>query len=573
LPLINLFNNLKFRTMKKLLFSCLVLVISTMAFAQDLPTNPEPGKCYVRCVTPDVWTNQDVTVQVSPAYKTIKTIPATYSTENEVVVVQSAGQELSVVPATFETQNFEVVVQEASQKLEKIPATTSYEEETVVVQEASQRLEVIPAVYETQDFEVVMQPATQKVVVVPAKYETQNVTVVVQEASQRLEVIPAVWGTETLTYKKNEYGSTLKVIPAKFTQGYQTVEVKPASAKWEMSDTPAAECASSDPNDCRYWCYKSVPAQNITINTKELAADAQVIKTPGCDQAGGVSDSDCGLGTYTRKVVKTPASTRVIDIPAVTKSVKKTVMVTPPTTRVVDVPAITKTMKRTVMVKPPTTRVVDIPAVTKTIKRTVISPESTRVVEIPAVTSTMKRTVMVTPPTTRVVEVAQKTATLKKTVLASDARVDEMTIPAVTKTVTKEVLTKKGGLTTWKEVDCKLVEYNDLNINWDLGSATLTNAAKAEIDAKLLPVVKDGVSVEIASHTDSRGSKESNRALSERRAQAVTNYLISKGINSSRIVSNGYGESRLVNRCADGISCTEMEHRANRRTQFRVINQ
>ena len=543
-----------------------------MAFSQDLPTNPEPGKCYVRCVTPDVWTNQDVTVQVSPAYKKIKTIPATYSTENEVVVVQSAGQELAVIPAKYETQTFEVVVKEASQRLEKIPATTSYEEETVVVKEASQRLEVVPAVYETQTFEVVVQPATQKVVVVPAKYETQSVTVVTKEASQRLEVIPAVWGTETLSYKKREYGSTLKVVPAKFTQGYQTVEVKPASAKWEMSDTPAAECASSDPNDCRYWCYKNVPAQNITINTTELGADAQVVRTPGCDQEGG-SDSDCGLGTYTRKVVQTPASTRVIDIPAVTKTVKKTVMVTPPTTRVVDVPAVTQTMKRTVMVTPPTTRVIDIPAVTKTVKRTVISPESTRVVAIPAVSQTMKRTVMATPPTTRAIEVAQKTATLKKTVLASDARVDETTVPAVTKTVTKEVLTKKGGLTTWKEVDCKLVEYNDLNINWNLGSASLTNAAKAEIDAKLLPVVKDGVSVEIASHTDSRGSKESNRALSERRAQAVTNYLISKGVNSSRIVSNGYGESRLANRCSDGVSCTEREHLANRRTQFRVINQ
>jgi len=117
------------------------------------------------------------------------------------------------------------------------------------------------------------------------------------------------------------------------------------------------------------------------------------------------------------------------------------------------------------------------------------------------------------------------------------------------------------------------VEYNDLDINWNLDSAILTSAAKAEIDSKLLPVMAQGVSVEIASHTDSRGSKEYNRSLSERRAQAVSNYLISKGINSSRITSNGYGESRLTNRCADGVSCTEREHLANRRTQFRVINQ
>ncbi len=557
--------------MKKVLLTILSFVACTAVFAQDLPTNPEPGKCYVRCVTPDVWVNQDVTVQVAPAYKKLSVVPASYNTVTEEVIVQKAGTELSVVPAKYETQNFDVVVQEASQKLEIIPSSVSYEEETVVVQEASQRLEVVPAVYETRTFEVVTQPATQRLEVIPAKYETREETVVVQSASQKLEVIPAVWGTQTITYKKREFGSTLKVVPAKFTSSYQVIEVKPATAKWEMSDTPAAECQSSDPNDCRYWCYKSVPAQNITINTTELASDASVITTPGCDNSNGGAD-DCGMATYTQKVIETPATTRVIDIPAVTKTVKKTVMVTPPTTRVIEVPAITKTMERVVMVTPPTTRVIDIPAVTKTVKKKIITPETTRVVAIPEVTQTMKRVVMSTPPTTRTIDIAEKRSTIKKTVLASDARVEESVVPAVNKTVTKEVLQTKGGLTTWKEVDCKLVEYNDLNINWNLGSATLTPAAKAEIDAKLLPVLADGVSVEIASHTDSRGSKESNRLLSERRAQAVTNYLISKGINSSRITSNGYGESRLTNRCSDGVSCTEREHLANRRTQFRVIN-
>jgi outer membrane protein OmpA-like peptidoglycan-associated protein len=337
-----------------------------------------------------------------------------------------------------------------------------------------------------------------------------------------------------------------------------------------MSDTPAADCASSDPNDCRYWCYKSVPAQNITINTTDLSSDASVVRTSDCDTS--TSKDDCGMATYTKKVVTKPASTRVIDIPATTKTVKKTVMVTPPSTRVIPIPEQKKTMKRVVMVTPPSTRVIDIPQETKTVTRTVIIPETTRVVSVPEVTTTMKRTVMVTPPTTRAVEIPQVTSTIKKTTLAADSKVVETTVPAISKTVTKEVLQTKGGLTTWKEVDCKIVEYNDLNINWNLGSATLTPAAKAEIDAKLLPVLADGVSVEIASHTDSRGSKESNRALSERRAQAVTNYLISKGINSSRIVSNGYGESRLDNRCSDGVSCTEREHLANRRTQFRVIN-
>ncbi len=153
-------------------------------------------------------------------------------------------------------------------------------------------------------------------------------------------------------------------------------------------------------------------------------------------------------------------------------------------------------MKRTVLATPPATRATEVPAKMTTIRKTVITPESTRVVDIPSTSTTMKRTVMVTPPTTRVIEVPQKTATYKKTVLASDARVEEVTVPAVNKTVTKEVLQTKGGLTSWAEVDCKLVAYNDLNVNWELGSATLTAASKREIDAKLLPVLQNGVSVE-----------------------------------------------------------------------------
>ncbi len=556
--------------MKKTLLTILSFVVCFAAFGQDLPTNPEPGKCYVRCVTPDVWVNQDVTLQVAPAYKKLSTVPATFSTITEEVVVANASQRLEVVPAVYETQTFEVVVQEASQRLEKIASRTETQTETVVVKEASQRLELVPAVYETQTFEVVTQPASHRLEMVPAVYETQNVTVVTKEASQRLEVIPAEYGTETIAYKKKEYGTSLKVVPASFSPNYQVIEIKPATAKWEMSDTPAADCASSDPNDCRYWCYKSVPAQNITINTTDLQADASFVRTPDCDTS---TNPDCGMSSYTRKIVVTPASTRVIDIPQETKTVKKTVMVTPPSSRVIDIPEVKKTMKRVVMVTPPTTRVIDIPQETKTVTRTVIIPESTQVVDIPAKTKTMKRVVMVTPPTTRAIDIPEKTSTIKKTILSEDSKVVETVVPAITKTVTKEVLQTKGGLTTWKEVDCKLVEYNDLNINWNLGSATLTQAAKREIDTKLLPALADGVSVEIASHTDSRGSKESNRLLSERRAQAVSNYLISKGINSSRIVSNGYGETRLLNRCSDGVSCTESEHLSNRRTQFRVISQ
>lgn len=81
-----------------------------------------------------------------------------------------------------------------------------------------------------------------------------------------------------------------------------------------------------------------------------------------------------------------------------------------------------------------------------------------------------------------------------------------------------------------------------------------------------------GVKVELALHTNSQGGVDSNQDLSERRVKAVADYLITKNINSSLLVANGYGETKLLNRCKDGASCTAREHAANRRIQFRLIN-
>jgi outer membrane protein OmpA-like peptidoglycan-associated protein len=559
--------------MKKSILFVLACLATSFAFAQDLPTNPEPGKCYVRCVTPDIWVNQQVTVQVSPAYKKLSVVPAQYKTEMITVDSKSAGQNLEVVPASYGTESFEVVTADAGQRMVKIGSQKTSETETVVVSEASYSLRVVPAVYENRSFEVVVQPAYQKVEIVPARYETREVTITTKEPSQRLEVIPAEWGTETLTYNKREYGSSIRTTPASFTSDYESIEIKPATARWEMSDTPAAECASSNPDDCRYWCYKGIPAEFTTVNVQKLAADASYARVPDCDPSNN-GGKPCGTGTYTKTVMLKPASTRTIDIPGESKVVRTTVMVTPPTTRAVTVPEVRKTISKRVMVTPPTTERIEIPAVTKTVKKTIISDETTRSESIPSVSKTYTKTVMKTPPSTRTLAQRGATKSLEVTKLISDSRVNEVSVPAVTKTVTKEVLQTKGGLTTWKEVDCELVEYQALPINWNLGSASLTPEAKRIIDTRLMSVLASnpGVKLEIASHTDSRGSKTANQDLSERRAQAVVRYLETKGVNNSLLVANGFGENRLKNRCADGVSCTERDHATNRRTEFRLIN-
>ena len=367
--------------MKKILLSGAFLLLGASTFSQalTLPSNPEPGKCYVMCKTPEVWKNEEVTIEIAPAYKTIKTHPAEYKTITE--------------------------------------------------------------------------------------------TVLIKEAVKKLEIVPAVWETKSFSYVAKEDANKLTAIRATFANDSKTIETKASSAVWQMSDRKP-DCQSDDPNDCRYWCFKPVAAKFVTVPLTVLSTDATTKSTT----VAGYNKS------YTRRVV--------------------------------------------------------------------VQPETTRSIEIPAVYGT-----------------------IKKIVLVKDAWQEAVTVAAKYKTVRKEVLVNKGGLTSWKEVECELVDNTPLPINWNLNSATLTPGAKRIIDSRLLPILQRGLAVALESHTDMRGTKSSNQDLSERRAQAVTRYLISKGINASQISADGYGESRLLNRCADGVTCSEAEHAQNRRTTFRVINQ
>ena len=79
------------------------------------------------------------------------------------------------------------------------------------------------------------------------------------------------------------------------------------------------------------------------------------------------------------------------------------------------------------------------------------------------------------------------------------------------------------------------------------------------------------LTIELSSHTDSRSSDQYNLALSVKRAKAAVDYIISKGIDKSRLKAIGYGESKLLNKCANDVPCSEEEHAQNRRTEFKII--
>ena len=110
------------------------------------------------------------------------------------------------------------------------------------------------------------------------------------------------------------------------------------------------------------------------------------------------------------------------------------------------------------------------------------------------------------------------------------------------------------------------------NIYYDLDKYFIREEAKPELN-KLVQFMKDnpGVKIELSSHTDSRASDSYNMTLSQNRANAAVDYLVQQGIARERLIPVGYGERQLLNRCKDGVDCSEAEHQLNRRTEIKVI--
>ena len=106
-------------------------------------------------------------------------------------------------------------------------------------------------------------------------------------------------------------------------------------------------------------------------------------------------------------------------------------------------------------------------------------------------------------------------------------------------------------------------------IYFDLDKWNIRPDAAVDL-AKLLDVLNQNPSmkINIRSHTDSRASHAYNKKLSERRAKSTKDWLVKNGIAADRLTSEGLGETELVNKCADGVPCSEEDHQLNRRSEF-----
>ena len=139
-----------------------------------------------------------------------------------------------------------------------------------------------------------------------------------------------------------------------------------------------------------------------------------------------------------------------------------------------------------------------------------------------------------------------------------------------------DVMTQGNAMgTLLANVELDRVELNKTiqieNIYYDLAKWDIRDDAATELD-KLVTVLNDNPAllVELGSHTDSRGRDSYNLDLSEKRANAAVSYLVENGVDAARITAKGYGETRLKNKCANGVKCSERRHQLNRRTELKI---
>lgn len=114
--------------------------------------------------------------------------------------------------------------------------------------------------------------------------------------------------------------------------------------------------------------------------------------------------------------------------------------------------------------------------------------------------------------------------------------------------------------------------FNIEYIYFDFDKADIRPDAVVDLQ-KVIDVMQQypTMKIDVRSYTDSKGMRKYNKKLSDLRAKSIIEYMTKNGISANRLSGRGYGESKLLNRCKDGVKCSEEEHQKNRRGEFIII--
>ena len=390
--------------MKKKLFKYAVLGAFTSAasvsmasehFGDVLP-DAKPGECYAKVVIPAQYRTESSTVVVKEASEQLKIIPAKYETVEERIMVSEAGSELKVVPATFgtDTETYEVSPASTSWVMSSVnsgigadsalvalarangaaidsarpgqcfhehyaPASYKTVTERMLVTEASEQVKLSAAKYEWVEQRVMVSPASRKLVEVPAVFETRQERVKVEDAK-------TVWKKGRGAVEKIDHGTGDILCLVEVPAVYKTISkrVLKTAASTRVIEEPAryetvrVRKLVADAQETRV----AVPAkyQNVTKRIKESDGthtwhgnDHANAKGEYGKRTGNViclQETPAKTASVTRKVVKTPASVRRVEIPAKYETKRVQRLVSDAREVRTAIPAVTDTVTRRIKV-------------------------------------------------------------------------------------------------------------------------------------------------------------------------------------------------------------------------------
>jgi outer membrane protein OmpA-like peptidoglycan-associated protein len=104
---------------------------------------------------------------------------------------------------------------------------------------------------------------------------------------------------------------------------------------------------------------------------------------------------------------------------------------------------------------------------------------------------------------------------------------------------------------------------------FDYNSSYLNDISKEKSNAIVQQLKADRtLRIDLAAHADSRGANAYNMFMAKRRLERVKRYLYSKNVRKNQISGKVYGETKIVNKCTDGVTCSEANHQKNRRVNY-----
>lgn len=109
---------------------------------------------------------------------------------------------------------------------------------------------------------------------------------------------------------------------------------------------------------------------------------------------------------------------------------------------------------------------------------------------------------------------------------------------------------------------------------YDFNEAQFRPTAREELNKIVQLLISDpAMRIEIASHTDNRGTATYNQQLSQQRAEKIVQYLVSQNIDRFRLEPKGYGATTpLIDCYYDSAVCSEVDHQYNRRTEIKILS-